>query len=185
MAEKRTEPPRIDHRQALADYLAMSSSRSLRKLRKAYDNNATIRPPSFHTLASWSRKHGWQDEAARYDARVGAQVAEKAEGLAVESGFDQVSEFMDLIEGATAVAKAWIADPGTVKKINNATEFATVANAVARLSQHVELLSGKATSRADGSHRIECPDWLAERLAPEPERDDDSDPVPDPATTRH
>ena len=164
MTKITTELRRIDHCKSLTDYCAMGRKRSLRQLRQRYDGNTTIVAPSFHTLAAWSRKFGWQEEVARYDERVGAKVAQKAEQAAVDKQFDQIAEFTAIIEEGAAVLKDWISDSGNVKKIASATEFGTVSNALVRLTQVVELLSGKPTSRPDDIQHIEPPEWMREQL---------------------
>ena len=171
------EKPRIDHRQALADYLALGNKRSLAKLHQRYTETAP-NPTSIDTLKYWSRKFGWRKVAAEHDDRIAGQVVDRIEETAVERQFDQAAELLDIVEGCVAALKAYAGGPENLKKITTAAEFAQVSNAVVNISKHLELLAGRATRRDDGTFDIRCPDWLAERLAPEPDQDHDGDADP-------
>lgn len=163
MTETITEPRRIDHRQALADYLAMGPQRSLVKLHQYYEATANG-GPCLQTLKNWSKKHGWQKAAARHDERVAAQIAERAERVAVEKGFDQVAAFAEIIEHGAVALREFIKDPENLKKVTNAAEFGTVANALVRISQLVELLEGRPTGRLGVEHKAEPPEWMKNQI---------------------
>ena len=185
MTQEHTETQRVDHQRALAAYLAMGPGRSLSKLCRRYAGTVP-KPPGLPTLKFWSKRDGWQAEAVRYDERIAGQVVDRIEEASVEKQFDQAAELLDIVESSVAVLKTYAGDPDTLKKITTAAEFAQVSNAVVNISKHLELLAGRATRRDDGTLDIRCPDWLADRLAPEPVHADDSDPEPEPdPSTRH
>ena len=166
MIETTTKPPRIDRHQALEMYLRLGPERSLSKLHQRL-TNISPEAPSLDMFKYWSARYAWQKTAAKHTASVAAKVAGKLERAEVKERFDQVAEFTEIIEEGAQALKDWISDPANLKKIANASEFGTVANSLVRLSQLVELLSGRSTGRLDSTHAhpLEPPDWMKERLA--------------------
>ena len=166
MSETTTEPRRIDHRQALMDYLALGRKRSLSKLCRHYAA-AVPNPTGLPTLKFWSKRDGWRTAAAEHDERVTAQVVTKLERATVSTEFDQIQAFAYIIENGTKVLDEFISDPENLKKVTTAADFSAVSNALVRLSQLVELLNGKPTTRFDSTHRVvvQPPDWLRRQIA--------------------
>lgn len=160
MTETTKEPRRIDHRRALVDYLALGRKRSLSKLCRHYAA-AVPNPAGLPTLKFWSKRDAWKMAAAQHDERVTAQVVNKLERATVSMEFDQIQAFIAIIENGTKVLDDFISDPENLKKVTTAADFSAVSNALVRLSQLVELLNGKPTTRFDSTHRVvvEPPEW--------------------------
>ena len=59
----------VTREKALHDYLALGSSRSLKKLIQHYTNHG-LKAPALSTLKGWSSAMAWQAQAADYDKNV-------------------------------------------------------------------------------------------------------------------
>src|SRR5690349_1133640 len=96
--------PSISPQQALVDYLALGHDRSLRNLKRKYDETKTVNAPSFQTLAEWSRRHHWQRRAEEHDEFVGKRLFASMQKEAVRRGFDRVQALMDAAEACLSDA---------------------------------------------------------------------------------
>ena len=163
MTEIITEARRIDHRQALADYLALGSRRSLAKLHQ-HHAKTTPKAPSIDVLKYWSRKFGWRKAAAEYDDRVAARVAAKVEQAAVKRDFDLVKELDNLVEHGVEAIRAQLADPEIVGIFRTPQDIAAAVNALSSLIKTRELILGRPTARLDMGHRIEPPAWMRQMI---------------------
>ena len=85
----------VSRDKALADYLALGSSRSLTKLYQSYTDTG-LKSPAISTLKGWSSAFGWQQQAAEYDRQV-----EKAtqEVLTQKQAMQQAEEAFDVQDG--------------------------------------------------------------------------------------
>lgn len=173
MTKTTKESRRVHRQEALEAYLALGPQRSLTKLHRKL-TELSPNPQSVDMLKYWSARYGWQRAVAEHDASVAAKVAGKLERAEAKERFDQIEEFSSIIQEGAAALKDWISDPANLKKIGNATEFSSMSNALARLTQVVQLLSGRPTSRFDSTHRAEPPEWMREQLR-ESVRDSDSE----------
>ena len=163
MTETTIEPRRIDHRQALIDYLNLGRTRSLSKLHK-HHTETTPNPRGIDTLKYWSRKHGWREAATEYDVRVAAKVVARVENAAVKQDFNLIMEIDKLIAQGVEVIRSQLVTPEIVGIFRTPQDFAAATNGLATLIKNRELLAGRATSRTDYTHRAEPPAWLQEQL---------------------
>lgn len=66
----------VSREKALADYLAMGTSRSLAKLNQHYTDSG-LKPPAMSTLKGWSSSQAWQAQAAEHDAITERAIQER------------------------------------------------------------------------------------------------------------
>ena len=121
-------------------------------------------PPALVTIESWSNRFGWVAQAKKHDERVSARLEEKAEDTAVEQTWDKITTLTSLAEKALDKAIAGL-DSGTIKT-DDAYQIQALLNSAVTALKHIELVSGRATSRL-GSETIKdyAPSWMAEALA--------------------
>lgn len=154
---------RVDHRHALADYLAMGLRRSLSGLHRRY-SETTPNPPSIDTLKYWSRTHAWQVQATEHDAKVAAGVQEHVARAAVEDGWDRVQALADFAR--RSLEKASEALEGEGMKAGTPGEVKALADAAIAAIKEVDLLTGGPSARVESTQFVtdHCPAWLKARL---------------------
>jgi hypothetical protein len=136
--------PSLTRQQSLVDYLALGAERSLRRLARHYDEIRTENPPSFATLALWSRRDQWQAAAAAHDEYVGAALVARLRATAVQDQFDRV----------TALTKLAQACLDTANEIELHAEMLSVSDIRALVTaaidaiKMVEVLTGGVSDRA-------------------------------------
>ncbi len=162
MSKKPKKSQRIKHRQALNDFLAMGSSRSLEKLYTWYTINVP-KPPGRSIIGIWSMRYDWQARAAEHDERVAGGVKEKVEGAAIEENWDRVRDLTELAQ--RSLGKALDALKGDAMKVTDPYGVAALVNAALSSVKTVELLTGGPTERFGHTPRDHAPEWLKERLA--------------------
>lgn len=76
-------------RQAFEDYFNLGPGRSLRNLVHTYNKPATKKPPTKHlrTLATWSKKHNWQERVAQREQEIAAVALAEIKEKAALSGY--------------------------------------------------------------------------------------------------
>ena len=67
----------------------MGPGRSIRKLKRTYNEPQTKNPPTkhFETLAKWSTTHGWQDRVAERDKEIADATLAELKEKATQSGY--------------------------------------------------------------------------------------------------
>jgi hypothetical protein len=163
MTEIPVEQRKIDHRQALVDYLALGPKRSLSKLCQYYAGTVP-NPTGLPTLKFWSKRDGWQKAAAEYDTRVAQKVEAKLEKSDAKEVFDLVTEIDGLVEKGVEALKALLSDPDRFGIFKTPQDFSAATNALARLIQTRELIAGRPTARVEMDHRLDAPAWIRDRL---------------------
>src|SRR3981189_1311299 len=113
-AVRRRPGPSLKRQQSLVDYLALGAERSLRRLARYYDEIRTENPPSFATLAVWSRRDRWQAAAASHDEFVGNALVARLRETAVQQQFDRVTALTKLAQSCLDAANQSELDPATL-----------------------------------------------------------------------
>jgi hypothetical protein len=143
-------PLSVTAQQSLVHYLALDNQRSLRQLRRYYEENDTEYPPSFAILAVWSRQFGWSRAALAYDESVGAALLLRLHETSVQQRFDQVGALNNLAQRCLDTANE-IAIDATAATVSDLCGL--VSTAIDALKM-VEVLTGGVTDRQDRSAGI-------------------------------
>ncbi len=104
----------ITHQQALVDYLALGSARSLRGLRRHYDKHQIENAPSFACLAVWSNRYGWYRAAIEHDEFVGNALVARLRETAIERQFDRATALIAVAQRCLDAANDLDIDPATL-----------------------------------------------------------------------
>lgn len=83
----------ISRDQALQDYLALGSHRSLRRLHQHYRNRFSQGVPSFWTIRRWAHRHAWVEQARQFDESVRHRTTARSIRERARTETDLVSRF--------------------------------------------------------------------------------------------
>jgi hypothetical protein len=138
-------PLSVTAQQALCHFLALDNERSLRRLRRYYEEIGVPYPPSFATLAAWCRRDNWVGAAAAHDEEVGAALRLRLRETAVQQRFDKVQSLEKAAQLCLDVAEKTIrgVTPATASDIK-----ALVTSAIDCLKL-CEVLTGGVSNRED------------------------------------
>jgi hypothetical protein len=136
--------PSLTRQQSLVDYLALGAERSLRGLARHYDEIRTENPPSFATLAVWSRRDRWQAAAAAHDEYVGAALVARLRETAVQEQFDRVTALTKLAQACLDAANEIELDPALL----SVSDIRALVSAAIDAIKMTEVLAGGVSDRA-------------------------------------
>jgi hypothetical protein len=138
-------PLSVTAQQAMCDYLALNNERSLRRLARWYEESRTEFPPSYGTLAAWSRRDNWQRAAAEHDDFVGAALRSRLRETAVQQQFDRVTALNNVAQRSLDVA----AETLRTASVSTASEVKALVSAAIDALKMIEVLTGGVTERRD------------------------------------
>jgi hypothetical protein len=136
--------PSLTRQQSLVDYLALGAERSLRGLARHYDEIRTENPPSFATLAVWSRRDRWQAAAAAHDEYVGTALVARLRETAVQEQFDRVTALTKLAQSCLDAANKIELDA----EMLSVSDIRALVSAAIDAIKMIEVLTGGVSDRA-------------------------------------
>lgn len=155
---KQSGPRKISHQEGLALYLAMGPDRSLRKLRKALDEDPDVRTPCLNSISDWSKKYAWPVKAAQYDQELADKVVEKAAESAVEKRIRLADALMEnalALNAMLGVRLVSVGDGGKDEvQISSGADLKAATDAIERMVRlHDSLVGGDYDSGKRGRSR--------------------------------
>lgn len=143
----------LKHREAFDYYYSLKDKRSLLQVARKMGVSTT-------SVGRWSGAHGWQNQIAKRDAKVGTAISEKVDKQIVKQSVDHrigIQKTMDTIQGSIDIATNALGDVDKRKKMGVPTfkDISTLATAQQGLVRLDLLLAGEADSREEHVFKFE------------------------------